>query len=201
MPRHGASSLIRSVGAIENLPSQFALRCISFVSLNLCLSLAFVVAATVTVTVSTHFICVFSVHTAFFAFIISVSVVTSCSAPAPVSAFFYDSDSFTAIVVRFVRLTYRVMPCLLLLLLVLLSLLLMLAPLICRLIWLLMHATTFIAMLAVLLLTWEQFIAQYFVINLKDPLYPIENVPFPAVSICSNNRISMQAVINYAQEL
>lgn len=102
---------------------------------------------------------------------------------------------------RFVRLTYRVMPCLLLLLLVLLPLLLMLAPLICRLIWLLMHATTFIAMLAVLLLTWEQFIAQYFVINLKDPLYPIENVPFPAVSICSNNRISMQAVINYAQEL
>lgn len=197
MPRHGASSLIRSVGTIENLPSQFALRCISFVSLNLCLSLAFVVAATVTVTVSTHFICVFSVHTAFFAFFISVSVVTSCSAPA--SALFYDSDSFTAIVVRFVRLTYRVMPCLLLI--VLLPLLLMLAPLICRLIWLLMHATTFIAMLAVLLLTWEQFIAQYFVINLKDPLYPIENVPFPAVSICSNNRISMQAVINYAQEL
>lgn len=160
--------------------------------------MAFVVAATVTVTVSTHFICVFSVHTAFFAFFISVSVVTPCSAPA--SAFFYDSDSFTAIDVRFVRLTYRVMPCLLLLVL-LLPLLLMLAPLICRLIWLLMHATTFIAMLAVLLLTWEQFIAQYFVINLKDPLYPIENVPFPAVSICSNNRISMQAAINYAQEL
>lgn len=199
MPRHGASSLIRSVGAIENLPSQFALRCISFVSLNLCLSLAFVVAATVTVTVSTHFICMFSVHTAFFAFFISVSVVTPCSAPDSAFASSYNSDSFTAIVVRFVRLTYRVMPCLLLL--VLLPLLLMLAPLICRLIWLLMHATTFIAMLAVLLLTWEQFIAQYFVINLKDPLYPIENVPFPAVSICSNNRISMQAVINYAQEL
>lgn len=185
------ASLIRSVGAIENLPSQFALRCISFVSLNLLpLSLAFVVA------VSTHFVRVFSVHTAFFAFFISVSVVTSCSDFA--SSCSYDSDSFTVIVVRFVRLTYRVMPCLLL---PLLPLLLMLAPLICRLIWLLMHATTFIAMLAVLLLTWEQFIAQYFVINLKDPLYPIENVPFPAVSICSNNRISMQAVINYALEL
>lgn len=64
-----------------------------------------------------------------------------------------------------------------------------------------MHTATFIAMVAVLLLTWEQFIAQYFVINLKDPLYPIENVPFPAVSICSNNRISMQAVTNYAREL
>ncbi|KAH8406642.1 hypothetical protein KR222_001547 [Zaprionus bogoriensis] len=70
-----------------------------------------------------------------------------------------------------------------------------------RLIWLLVHAATFVAMLAVLLLTWEQFIAQYFVINLKDPLYPIENVPFPAVSICSNNRISMTAVTHYAREL
>jgi len=60
---------------------------------------------------------------------------------------------------------------------------------------------TFFTMLAVLLLTWEQFIAQYFVINLKDPLYPVENVPFPAVSICPNNRLSKQAVIGYALEL
>jgi len=72
---------------------------------------------------------------------------------------------------------------------------------ICRLIWLLVHMATFFTMLAVLLLTWEQFIAQYFVINLKDPLYPVENVPFPAVSICPNNRLSKQAVINYALEL
>ncbi|EDV91046.1 sodium channel protein Nach [Drosophila grimshawi] len=70
-----------------------------------------------------------------------------------------------------------------------------------RLIWLLVHATTFVAMLSVLLLTWEQFIAQYFVINLKDSLYPVEKVPFPAVSICSNNRISLQAVTKYALEL
>ncbi|XP_030573973.1 sodium channel protein Nach [Drosophila novamexicana] len=70
-----------------------------------------------------------------------------------------------------------------------------------RLIWLLVHTTTFISMVAVLLLTWEQFIAQYFVINLKDPLYPVENVPFPAVSICSNNRISMRAATRYALEL
>ncbi|XP_062126004.1 sodium channel protein Nach [Drosophila sulfurigaster albostrigata] len=70
-----------------------------------------------------------------------------------------------------------------------------------RLIWLALHMTTFLAMLAVLLLTWEQFIAQYFVINLKDPLYPVENVPFPAVSICPNNRLSMQSVFTYAREL
>ncbi|XP_030371229.1 uncharacterized protein LOC115621662 [Scaptodrosophila lebanonensis] len=70
-----------------------------------------------------------------------------------------------------------------------------------RLIWLLVHTTMFGILLAVLSLTWEQFAAQYFVINLKDPLYPVENVPFPAVSICSNNRISKQAVTKYALEL
>lgn len=56
-------------------------------------------------------------------------------------------------------------------------------------------------MVAVLMLTWEHFVAQYFVINLKDPLYPVQNVPFPAVSICSNNRISLRAATAYALEL
>ncbi|XP_016998945.2 sodium channel protein Nach [Drosophila takahashii] len=70
-----------------------------------------------------------------------------------------------------------------------------------RLIWLLLHMTTTISLVVVLSLTWEQFVAQSFVTNLKDPLYPVENVPFPAVSICPNNRISRQAVIKYAEEL
>lgn len=74
-------------------------------------------------------------------------------------------------------------------------------PFICRLIWLLVHTATLISMVAVLMLTWEHFVAQYFVINLKDPLYPVQNVPFPAVSICSNNRISLQAATAYALEL
>ncbi|ALC47831.1 CG31105 [Drosophila busckii] len=67
-----------------------------------------------------------------------------------------------------------------------------------RLIWLLVHMATLVGLLVILSLTWENFVAQYFVINLKDPLYPIENVPFPAVSICANNRISLQAVNDYA---
>ncbi|EDW16499.2 sodium channel protein Nach [Drosophila mojavensis] len=70
-----------------------------------------------------------------------------------------------------------------------------------RLIWLLVHTVTLVSMVAVLMLTWEHFVAQYFVINLKDPLYPVQNVPFPAVSICSNNRISLRAATAYALEL
>ncbi|XP_016932138.4 sodium channel protein Nach [Drosophila suzukii] len=70
-----------------------------------------------------------------------------------------------------------------------------------RLIWLLLHMATTISLVVVLSLTWEQFVAQSFVTNLKDPLYPVEKVAFPAVSICPNNRISRQAVIRYAEEL
>lgn len=70
-----------------------------------------------------------------------------------------------------------------------------------RLIWLLLHIVTAVSLVVVLSLTWEQFVAQSFVTNLKDPLYPVENVPFPAVSICSNNRISRKAAIKYAEEL
>ncbi|XP_016960071.1 sodium channel protein Nach [Drosophila biarmipes] len=70
-----------------------------------------------------------------------------------------------------------------------------------RLIWLLLHMATTISLVVVLSLTWDQFVSQSFVTNLKDPLYPVENVPFPAVSICPNNRISRQAVIRYAEEL
>ncbi|TMW52440.1 hypothetical protein DOY81_002455, partial [Sarcophaga bullata] len=49
--------------------------------------------------------------------------------------------------------------------------------------------------------TWDQFVRQYFALNLHDPLYPIENIPFPAISICSNNRISQQAAQTYAHKL
>ncbi|BFF93018.1 sodium channel protein Nach [Drosophila madeirensis] len=70
-----------------------------------------------------------------------------------------------------------------------------------RMIWLLLHTATTVSLIVVLSLTWEQFVAQSFVTNLKDPLYPVENVPFPAVSICSNNRISREAAFRYAIEL
>ncbi|KAH8278519.1 hypothetical protein KR018_004355 [Drosophila ironensis] len=70
-----------------------------------------------------------------------------------------------------------------------------------RIIWLLLHITTTVSLVVVLSLTWEQFVAQSFVTNLKDPLYPVEYVPFPAVSICSNNRMSRKEVLQYAEEL
>ncbi|XP_017479720.1 PREDICTED: LOW QUALITY PROTEIN: sodium channel protein Nach-like, partial [Rhagoletis zephyria] len=70
-----------------------------------------------------------------------------------------------------------------------------------KLVWLTVHVTTMCALLTVLSLIWEQFVAQYIVINLYNPLYPIEMVPFPSISICSNNRISYQAAMAHAKEL
>ncbi|XP_058984612.1 sodium channel protein Nach isoform X2 [Musca domestica] len=68
-------------------------------------------------------------------------------------------------------------------------------------IWLCVHVTILCFMSVALTYTWDQFVLQHFSINLYDPLYPVQNVPFPAVSICSNNRISRKAALQYAQEL
>ncbi|CAD6993459.1 unnamed protein product [Ceratitis capitata] len=70
-----------------------------------------------------------------------------------------------------------------------------------KLIWLAVHVTTMIALVMILALIWEQFVAQYIVINLYNPLYPIESVAFPSISICSNNRISYEAALAHAKEL
>lgn len=70
-----------------------------------------------------------------------------------------------------------------------------------RLIWFCLHVANLAVVITILTYTWDQFVLQYFALNLHDPLYPIENMPFPGVSICSNNRISRQAAEKYAHEL
>lgn len=39
------------------------------------------------------------------------------------------------------------------------------------------------------------------VTSLQDTIYPVKFVPFPAVAICSNNRISRKAAVKFAQTL
>lgn len=43
--------------------------------------------------------------------------------------------------------------------------------------------------------------ADELVTTLYDPLYAVSKVPLPAVTICSQNRLSRRAVWRYAQEL
>ncbi|XP_073817261.1 pickpocket 22 [Musca autumnalis] len=68
-------------------------------------------------------------------------------------------------------------------------------------IWLSVHVTILCFMSIALTYTWDQFVLQHFSINLHDPSYPVQSVPFPAISICSNNRISRKAAMEYAHEL
>lgn len=49
--------------------------------------------------------------------------------------------------------------------------------------------------------SYESFALNPLITTLYDTVYPIKNIPFPAVSICSNNRISRTEAEDYAREL
>lgn len=67
--------------------------------------------------------------------------------------------------------------------------------------WFIIHIVAFTSLVFVLQYAINNFINKYVGIVLHDPIYPIENIPFPAVSICSNNRISKEAANKYANDL
>lgn len=48
---------------------------------------------------------------------------------------------------------------------------------------------------------WEGYTTNPLVTTLHDTIYPVANVPFPAVSVCNNNRISRRAAVLLAKEL
>lgn len=58
------------------------------------------------------------------------------------------------------------------------------------------------AVLAAILNTaWIGFTSSPLITTLHDTLYPVQNVPFPAISLCNNNRISRTAAVRYAEVL
>ncbi|XP_059611801.1 sodium channel protein Nach-like [Phlebotomus argentipes] len=67
--------------------------------------------------------------------------------------------------------------------------------------WILIH-TIIVVMCAIIgISSWNKFTSNPLVTSLHDTHYPIEKVPFPAVSICNNNRLSKKASLEYAKEL
>ena len=48
---------------------------------------------------------------------------------------------------------------------------------------------------------WAGYQSNPLVTTLHDTIYPVANVPFPAVSICNSNRISKRAATLLAKEL
>ncbi|XP_021692928.1 pickpocket protein 28 isoform X2 [Aedes aegypti] len=70
-----------------------------------------------------------------------------------------------------------------------------------RLMWLLILIVETFALIAILISAWNSFTSNPLITTLHDTLYPIKYVPFPAISLCNNNRISRSAATHYAEEL
>lgn len=67
--------------------------------------------------------------------------------------------------------------------------------------WFLIHCFGAGALLFFVVTAYKGFTENPLVTTLHDTIYPVEKIPFPAVSVCSNNRISRRAAMDYAQEL
>ncbi|CAO1373967.1 unnamed protein product [Diamesa serratosioi] len=70
-----------------------------------------------------------------------------------------------------------------------------------RIMWFIIHSFGASALLFFVVTAYKGFTENPLVTTLHDTIYPVEKIPFPAVSICSNNRISRRAAMDYAQEL
>lgn len=68
--------------------------------------------------------------------------------------------------------------------------------------WLLVHVFAFLTIVLALQTAYTMYsVGSTTVTTLYDTLYPIQSVPFPAISICNNNRIGRSAAVEYARVL
>lgn len=67
--------------------------------------------------------------------------------------------------------------------------------------WIVIHIFGAGSLLFLTTASYESFIQNPLITTLHDTVYPIKNIPFPAVSVCSNNRISRREAVKYAKEL
>jgi amiloride-sensitive sodium channel len=67
--------------------------------------------------------------------------------------------------------------------------------------WFFIHIFDACALIFFTTTIWEDFTENPLVTTLHDTIYPVKNIPFPAVSICSNNRISRREAEKLAKEL
>lgn len=59
----------------------------------------------------------------------------------------------------------------------------------------------FCIVVIVFFFAWDDYTESPVYTSLYDPLYPVSKTPFPAISICNNNRISKKAAEKFAKEL
>lgn len=67
--------------------------------------------------------------------------------------------------------------------------------------WFCIHVFNACVLCYFTLTIWGDFTANPLVTTLHDTIYPIANIPFPAITVCPNNRISRKAAEVFAKEL
>lgn len=70
-----------------------------------------------------------------------------------------------------------------------------------RLIWIMVQLVAIVASAIIIAKAWDIYTTNPLLTALYDTLFPIIRVPFPAISICNNNRISLRAAKLFAKEL
>lgn len=70
-----------------------------------------------------------------------------------------------------------------------------------RILWSTLHFSNACFFIYILISGLSSFAENPLVTTLHDTIYPVEKVPFPAIAICSNNRISLSAAQYIAQDL
>lgn len=70
-----------------------------------------------------------------------------------------------------------------------------------RLMWITIHGTMTISAIYIVLFAWSRFTDNPTITTLESQHYSIFNLNFPAVAICSNNKISRAYVEKYADYL
>lgn len=67
--------------------------------------------------------------------------------------------------------------------------------------WGVIHFIGFCSLIFLITESYQSFALNPLITTLYDTVYPIRNIPFPAVTFCSNNRISKREAKNFAAEL
>lgn len=67
--------------------------------------------------------------------------------------------------------------------------------------WFVVILIASIASIGCVLFAWDNFTITPTFTTLQDQQYPVWLVPFPAVSVCSANKISRSEAVKYANEL
>jgi acid-sensing ion channel, other len=67
--------------------------------------------------------------------------------------------------------------------------------------WAVIHFIGACALIFFTTTSFESFTQNPLITTLYDTIYPVKYIPFPAVTICNNNRISRRAAEEFAKEL